>query len=79
MVLQARVEVLQARHLPKMDLAGTCDAFATVQMGYQVQHPHTPPKSCADLSCRAGDSSPCTSPLCIGSVIWPTYIPIHLF
>ncbi len=42
MVLQARVELLQARHLPKMDMAGTCDAFATVQMGYQVEPPPHP-------------------------------------
>ncbi len=51
---QARVEVLQASHLPKMDMAGTCDAFATVQMGYQVKPPHPNPvliaRICADLS-----------------------------
>jgi hypothetical protein len=82
-VLQVRVEVLQARHLPKMEMAGTCDALATVQMGYQVPPPHrllrTPPESRADLSYWACISSSCTSPPCIGSVTRRKYMPTRLF
>ena len=41
-----RVEVKEARHLPKMDMVGTCDAFVRVGLGRQTRTTGVVPHSC---------------------------------